>query len=188
MSKPSQLITIGRIKTVFGVKGWLKVHSYTDPISNLSHYNPWHIQLRNEWHTIIPEECRVHGQTILAKLPHCDDRDMALQYCGAEIAIERSQLPAPNADEYYWHDLEGLRVLNRQGIELGVIDYLFSSGANDIIVVQAPDDDSSASQNTTNKPRKSAAKQHLIPFIREQFVIAIDLSQRTMLVDWDPDF
>lgn len=170
MSEVSKdLILLGRISGLYGVRGWVKVYSYTEPRENILGFSPWHVRLGGEWQFREVAEGRVHGKGIVARLSDVEDRDAAAALVGADIAISRDRLPAPAPGEYYWTDLIGLRVFTLAGAELGVVDHLLETGANDVLVVQGE-------------------RERLIPFIREQVVVEIDLERGVMRVDWDPDF
>ena len=119
------------------------------------------------------EAGRRQAKTVIAKLEGCDDRDAAMMLIGAEIAIRSDQLRELNKDEYYWRDLIGLRVTNREGIELGTVQRLMETGANDVLVVKGQQRDS---------------KEHLIPWTLHQAVLDVDLEQGLIQVDWDADF
>ncbi len=162
-------LVLGRISGLFGVKGWLKIYSDTQPRDGIVHYNPWYIHHGGEWQARKVEDGRAHGKGVIAKLEGCDDRDQAASLLGAEIAINREQLEPLAPGEYYWADLIGLRVLTEQGVELGVIDYLFETGANDVLVVKGD-------------------RERLIPYVQGDVIKDIDLEQGEMRVDWDPDF
>ena len=99
-----------------------------------------------------------------------DDRDAAEALRGTEILVPRSALPPPKPGEYYWVDLEGLRVVNVDGVELGTVSHLFSTGANDVVVVR--DDE----------------RERMIPFVQPQFVTHINFDTGVITVDWDADF
>ena len=114
-------------------------------------------------------EGRSHAKGIVVRIEGCDDRDQAATLVGKQIAVDRAQLPPPAEDEIYWADLEGLRVSNLEGIELGVVDHLFSTGANDVLVVRG-------------------SRERLIPFVWDEVVREVALDRRELRVDWDPDF
>jgi len=114
-------------------------------------------------------EGRQHGKGIVAHLQDCDDRDQAQVLMGYEIGIRRDQLPATAPGEYYWSDLQGLEVINLDGDALGTVDHLIETGANDVLVVKGD-------------------RERLIPFIREQVVISVDLDKGEIRVDWDKEF
>ncbi len=163
-------VTIGRISGVYGVRGWLKVFSETQPRDGILHYHPLYLSHDGQtWRTVEVEDGRVHGQGIVLKLRGCDDRDQAAAFIGQQIGITREQLPPTAPGEYYWIDLIGLRVVNEQGLELGRVDSLFSTGANDVVVVRGE-------------------QEYLLPFVQGSVIRQIDLAAGLMQVDWDPDF
>ena len=178
-ARADRLITLGRISGVYGVKGWVKVHSETQPRENILKYSPWQVLLRGEWQDIKVLAGRRHGKTVVANLAGIDDRDAAEAMRGAEISIRRSQLPPPAEGEFYWADLEGLAVRTTEGVDLGTISHLVETGSNDVLVVRE-----SASGGQGGKKRQ----ERLVPFIREQVIKAIDFDAGIMTVDWDPEF
>lgn len=163
------LVTVGRISGLFGVRGWVKIHSHTDPKSNILAYSPWYLKTADGWVRKEIASGRPHGKGLVARLEGCDDRDQAARWIGAEIAVRRDQLPLPEEGEYYWADIEGLRVSTTEGVQLGVVDHLMATGANDVLVVRGE-------------------RERLIPFIPGQVVVDVDLENGTMRVDWDPEF
>jgi len=163
-------IVIGRITALYGVKGWVKVYSYTDPRAGILDYKPLFIgSSAGVWRELKLQDGREHGKTLVIKITAIDDRDQAANLLGLDLAIERKQLPAPAPGEVYWIDLEGLKVVNLDGIKLGHIDSLFQTGANDVMIVRGE-------------------RERLIPFLRDQVVQTIDFQKRLMTVDWDADF
>jgi 16S rRNA processing protein RimM len=163
-----QWVVLGRVSGLFGVRGWVKVFSHTAPPGNILEYPIWTL-LRPEGRIEARlTEGRVHGKGIIAHLEGYDDRDRATALLEAEIAVRREQLPEPDENEFYWVDLEGLRVRTRDGVELGRVDHLFETGANDVMVVRGE-------------------RERLIPYV-DEVVIEVDLERRTITVDWDPDF
>lgn len=173
MSATDEKLIIGKISGVYGVKGWVKVHSDTEPREGITQYNPWYLQQRGEWQEVRVEAGRRQAKTVIAKLEGCDDRDAAMMLIGAEIAIRSDQLRELNKDEYYWRDLIGLRVTNKEGVELGTVQRLMETGANDVLVV---------------KGQRGDSKEHLIPWTLHQAVLDVDLEQGLIQVDWDADF
>ncbi len=108
MSSQSNLVNVGRITAVYGIKGWVKVHSYTSPEENLFEYHPWFLKTKHGVKQIEIDEARPHGDAFVAHIVGVDDRDLAVQYTAADIAVERDMLPELDDGEYYWSQLEGL--------------------------------------------------------------------------------
>ena len=161
-------VKLGRIVGLFGVRGWLKVHSDTRPREAILDYNPWLLELAGRWREYRLAEGRAHGSGIVARFEGCTDRNAAQAFVGATVGVRREQLPPPGAGEYYWSELEGLRVINQLGEDLGVVSHLFETGANDVMVV-------------------AGEREHLIPFTRDA-VREVDLEARVIRVDWDREF
>lgn len=169
MSEQSRRIIIGRINGIYGVRGWVKVYSYTRPIENILSYSPWQLYQHKQWQTVKVSEGKPHGKGIIVRLETCQTREQAALLLGSKIAIARDQLPPTEDDEYYWSDLIGLNVINQDGIAFGTVDYLIETGSNDVLVVKGE-------------------RERLIPFIMHDFVIQVDLQQQRILVDWDAEF
>ena len=154
---------------LYGVKGWIKVHSYTHPRENIVNFRRWTLRQGDDHAPVAVENGRLQGRTVVAKLLEIDDRDEARALIGAEITVERDDLPPCEPGEYYWADLQGLCVRSASGDALGHVDYLFSTGAHDILVV-------------------AGDRQRLIPFVMQRVVQEIDLQRGLIVVDWDPDY
>ncbi|TXH76983.1 MAG: ribosome maturation factor RimM [Lysobacteraceae bacterium] len=170
MNDPTRRILVGRIHGAFGVRGEIKLESFTDPPGNLLRYQPWIVRdAQGRERDISGARGRAGGKGLVATLPGIEDRNAAEALHGAEVYILRSMLPPPKPGEFYWVDLEGLRVVNREGIEFGVIDHVFSNGANDVIAVRGE-------------------RERMIPFARPDYVISVDFDNRLVTVDWDADF
>ena len=166
---PSELVTLGRISGLYGVRGWVRVFSHTDPREGIVRYSPWYLRLGGEWREVRLAEGRRHGKGVVARIEGCEDRDQAARLMGAEIAVRREQLPPLPPGEYYWTDLEGLRVVTREGVELGTVARLMETGANDVLVVRGE-------------------RERLILYLPERVVLEVDLEGGLIRVDWDPDF
>lgn len=162
---------MGRISGVFGVKGWVKVYSFSDPVDNILNYKSWFLQKDGQWFERKLLEGRVHGKGIVARLQGCDSRDDAAALLETEIAVSRDKLPELEQDEFYWADLVGLKVVTLAGDELGTVSRLVPTGANDVLVV-----------------KESQNKERWIPYIRPDVVRNIDLDKNIIEVDWDPEF
>ena len=168
------LIVVGKIFSVHGVRGEVKVYSFTDPIENLLDYPRW--TLRHEG--VVKQAELVSGRPsqkgLVVKLKGLDDRDEARLLSGYDICVERSLLPNLTDGEYYWYQLVGLSVINQDEHLFGKVDHLLETGANDVLVVRpcagSLDD-----------------RERLLPYTA-QCVQAIDLDAGVMRVDWDADF
>ncbi|MCK9621155.1 MAG: ribosome maturation factor RimM [Methylobacter sp.] len=168
MSK-QQHVSVGKISGVFGVKGWVKVFSFTDPRENILTYSPWLLKKDDETKTINVVDGQLQGKTIVAQLAGVNDRDQAASLTGWDIFISQDQLPKAAKGEYYWSDLIGLNVETIDGVQLGVVDSLLETGANDVIIVQGE-------------------RERVIPFLQGQTIINVDLNVGKIIVDWDPEF
>jgi 16S rRNA processing protein RimM len=163
-----RLVTLGRISGVHGVRGWVKVHSYTEPRENILEFGSWVLEREGEVRRVEVEAGRGQGATLIAKLRGIEDRDAARDWVGTAIAVERSELPACGPGEYYWVDLEGLEVRNTKGAVLGRVARLMATGANDVIVLEGAD-------------------ERMIPYV-PQVVRRVDLPGAVIVVDWEPSF
>ncbi|WP_108124593.1 ribosome maturation factor RimM [Saccharospirillum mangrovi] len=173
---PEKMVVLGKVSSVYGVKGWLKIYSYTEPMDRILEYTEWMLNLNGRWTPVEIDKGRSHGKGMVAHIAGCDDRDQARQYCGAEIGVPEEELPELPDGEYYWYELEGLAVETTAGIKLGKVDHLMSAGAsNDVLVVKG-DADSFDRQ------------QRLIPYVPDVYVQDIDLEAGRILVEWDPEF
>ncbi len=176
---PADLVVIGRFTGTFGVKGWLKVYSYTEPLENFLDYHDYQIQRHGIWQAVQFTDGKTHGKGLIVKLKGVDDPDQAAAYVSCDVAVATTQLPALPENEYYWRQLEGLQVIvdhpQRGQLVLGRVDHLLETGANDVLVVKG--DEYSIDR-----------RERLIPYLPEQVVLEIDLATQVMRVDWDPDF
>lgn len=166
----SDYLNAGEISGVFGVKGAVKIFSFTEPRENILRYSPWFLQKNNQIKEIKVTGGQRHGNAVIAELEGVGDRDAAFALMGSKILISKQQLPRPKPGEYYWADLMGLRVETESGVRLGVVDHLLETGANDVLVVRDGD------------------VERLVPFLLQRTVLQIDLDTGLMIVDWDPDF
>lgn len=168
MSKQQQ-INVGRISGVFGVKGWVKVFSFTEARENILNYSPWLLKKDSEAKLVNVIDGKLQGKAVVAKLDGVNDRDQAAGLMGWDIFITPDQLPKVAKGEYYWSDLIGLNVETSLGVQLGTVDSLLETGANDVLIVKGE-------------------RQRAIPFLQGQTIIDIDLNIGRIVVDWDPGF
>lgn len=164
-----EMIVLGRVSGLFGVRGWVKIHSHTSPREGILGYKTWYLKLPEGWRSHKLAGGRPQGKGVVARLSGFDDRDQAATLVGLEIAVRREQLPKLAPGEYYWSDLEGLRVENLEGVDLGVVSHLFETGANDVLVVKGD-------------------RERLIPYTRGEAIRRVELESGRIIVDWDPDF
>ena len=167
MKSADNNIALGYISAVHGIKGWVKVNSWTRPMEAILQYQPWLLGEDKEPVTIV--DGRKQGKGIAALLPGFEDREQAVTLVGTQIFVRRDQLPATTSDEYYWADLEGLKVKTTKGELLGRVEKLMETGANDVLVIRGN-------------------REHLVPFIHGQYVTRVDLEDGMIEVDWDPEF
>jgi len=162
-------VLMGRVAGLYGVLGWVKVISHTQPRDSLADYAPLYLNRGGRWQPIAVEEKRLQGKGLILKFAGYEDRDAAAALIGCDIAVRREQLPLAAPGEYYWADLEGLRVITLDGMALGKVQRLFETGANDVVVV-------------------TGERERLIPFLQGDVIVKIDLEGGEMWVDWDPAF
>lgn len=171
---PHRHVVLGRVNGLFGVRGWIKVYSYTRPAEAIFEYDRWWIGREGDRHAYRLIEGRVQGKTLVARLADANgeplpDRDAAVELLEFDIAVDRGDMPDPESGEYYWFDLVGLRVVTVDDIDLGRVTAMMETGANDVLVVQGD-------------------RERLIPMVVDEFVMAVDLEAGRIRVDWDPEF
>lgn len=172
----SDKIILGNLGAVYGIKGWLRINSFTEQVEDIFAYTPWFIGRGGNWQPVEVSQWRRHNKGLVAKLSHIDDRDEAAAFTGMDIAVNTDVLPVLNEDEFYWRDLQGLRVINLQGYDMGLVDHVFSTPANDVLVVIA---------NTNDAFGKH---ERLIPFVHPEVVHDVRREERQLIVDWPADF
>ena len=171
----SEQIVVGRIGAVYGVKGWLKVQSFTDDPESIFEYSPWLLSQKTEREMKVVE-WRRHNNGLIARLEGISDRDEAARLTGADICITADELPALADDEFYWRDLIGMRVVNTKGYDMGVVEQIMPTASNDVLVVKA---------NSNDGFGKS---ERLIPFIQSEYVTEVNKEEKRIQVEWPSDF
>jgi 16S rRNA processing protein RimM len=167
---PGKSILVGRILGAFGVRGEVKLQSFTEPQRAVLGYQPWTLRdAQGRERELSGARGRETAKGIVLTLTGIDDRDAAEALRGTEVLVLRSVLPPPAPGEYYWVDLEGLRVVNLEGAALGVVSHLFSTGANDVLVAHGE-------------------RERMIPFVQPDFIRSVDFEASVVTVDWDADF
>lgn len=179
-------IAVGQLVGVFGIKGWLKVKSNTEPAENIINYKPWFLKTQHGLKEIEIDEYAFRPQGLMIHIKGCDDRDEAAALGKAVIEVNKSLLPELDEQEYYWHQLVGLEVFTEfsgDSLEsdtaksqcLGRVKSLLETGANDVLVVEASSD-------------SIDERERLVPYVPGEFILAVDLEAGIIRVDWDPEF
>jgi len=174
----SNLINVGRVTAAHGIKGWVKIHSQTEPSENIFNYQPWYAKTAHGVKVIELVEWRSHGKGFVACLKGIEDRNQAEGFCPVVIAIDKASLPQLEEDDFYWSDLEGCRVIStfaNAKSDLGLVSRIMPTGANDVLVVGGDEHSIDLSER-------------LIPYVLGQFVTQVNLEKKIIEVDWDPDF
>ena len=161
-------ICVGHIIGVQGVKGWVKVFSDTSPRENILNFSPWKIETGEKIMNVAVNG-RLQGKNVIAQIDGVEDRDLAAELIGSKIYIEPGQLPKLAEGEYYWSDLIGMKVESLESEPLGTIETMMETGANDVMVLQGD-------------------RERLIPFVIDEIVREVDLANKRVVVDWQPDY
>jgi len=169
-------ITLGKVGAVYGIKGWLKIHSFTGETDAILDYFPWSLKLGNNTQTVDVTDWRKHNKGLIVKVGGIDDRDDAQALVGSEILTSESSLPELSQGDYYWRDLIGMSVVTTKGYDLGVVSDMMETGANDVLVVKA------------NLNDGFSKKERLIPYLFEEVVASVSVENKQICVDWDPGF
>lgn len=159
---------MGRVTAPHGVHGWVRVRTFTAEPGGLAAYADWWLNDEQGWTLRRVEACETRLQGLFAKLEGCDDRDAAEGLARKDVGIPRAAFPAVESGQYYWTDLVGAQVLNREGVLLGTVESLIETGANDVLVVQGE-------------------RERLIPFV-DQVVVEVDLERALLVVAWGQDY
>jgi len=161
-------LLVGKINGFFGVQGWVKIFSYTKPRKNILEYQPWYFVDNETYKVIEITSGREQSKTIVAQVKGINNRDEALQLIGKDLYINKDQLPELDNDAHYWHELTGFRVINKNEVDLGIVDYLVDTGSNHVLVTKGE-------------------TEHWIPYI-EPFLVSVDKHKKVISVDWDENF
>lgn len=175
MSK-QEYITLGKVTTAYGVRGWVKIYSYTQPMDAILEYSPWVLCLDGERKTVKVVRGRSHGDGMVAYLEGVDSREAAAALRGGEILVAKSLLPDLPEGEFYWHQLIGMRVINLEGQDLGkIIDLMSAGSANDVLIVRG--DATSIDE-----------QERLIPYVMDRYVKTVDLVAGLIHLDWSSEY
>lgn len=176
---PADALEVGRVGEAYGLQGWFKVHPYADPPEALRAARRWHLQApeRSPLPAALPASLEIarvreHGDGLVAQAAGIADRSAAEALRGARVFVSRSSFPAVGTDEFYWTDLIGCTVLDRQGATLGDVVGLLDTGPQSVLRVQ---------------PAEAGAEERLIPFVAA-YVDSVDTALRRIVVDWGSDY
>lgn len=176
MGSQSDKVIVGRIMAVHGIKGWVKVYSHTDPMENIFEYQPWYLSKGRDWEEVKLTGARPQGKGLVVAIDGIGDREQAArELVGREIAVAESLLPRSGDGEFYWRDLIGLRVVLPDGRDLGRVDRLMETGANDVLVVIGD-------ANSLDR------RERLLPWVPDDVIVDVALERGEIRVDWDPEF
>lgn len=157
-------ILVGEVRGVYGVRGWVKLFSFTDPRDNLLRFETFATDTGTSL-TLV--EGRAQGKGLIGRFEGIADRDAALALNGVRLSVSRDVLPTLQAQEYYWSDLIGSSVVDKHRGVLGVVDHLIETGAHDVLVLKGVD-----------------GEQELIPFVVDVTVKSVDAQAGRIVVDW----
>ena len=163
-----QYVVVAQVGAPRGVRGWLKLRSFTESPGEVLAFNQFFLAQADGWQPVPGLKVQALGNGFCVYFPGCDDRDQARQYVNRTLAVRREQLPALTDEQYYWADLEGLSVVLSDGSCLGTVSHLFSTAGNDVLVVKGE-------------------RERLIPFI-DSVILAVDFDANKVVVDWELEF
>ena len=158
-------VELGRVTGAFGIKGWIRLHSYTDPPERILRYRRWFVGGR-EWKVL---EGHAQGRSVAAGLEGLEERNAAEALRGAAVEVPRAALPKPKRGEFYWTDVLGSEVIGTAGAKLGTLESVTHNGAQDVMVVRGE-------------------RERLIPFVPGPIVKQVDTAAKRIVVDWEPEY
>ena len=182
MLKKHGRVIVGKITGHHGIKGWVKIHSYTRPVEQIFQYRQLMLgtgDFIESCRQVKVLNCRHQGKGIIAQIEGFNSREDSEVITGCDIAVNRDQLEALKDGEYYWMDIIGSRVVNANGVDFGTVDSMMETGANDVMVVTSDIDTGDESQ--------SESAERLVPWI-DDVIVSFDPSAKLIRVDWDEDF
>ena len=159
-------IVVGKLGATYGIKGWLKVFSYTEDAESIFSFQPWLVKVKGEWKELHVESWKRHGQGLVAKIEGLNVREDAQMFTNAEVSVMADQLPTLSEDEFYWRELFGMQVFTTKGYDLGKVTDLLETGSNDVLVIKA------------NLKDAFGQKERLVPYLEEQVIKKVDREAR----------
>jgi len=167
-SASDRVVILGKIVGTFGIKGWVKVKSFTDPVDNILDYPVWLLESAGQWTELALEDGRVTDKGVIAKFEGWESPEEARLRVGCELGVWRSQMPPPAEGEYYWADLEGIEAIGAQGERLGTVDHFRSTPGGTVMIVKGE-------------------REHWIPFAKER-IVKVELAAGRIVLDWSVDW
>ena len=171
----SQDVLVGEIMGPHGLKGWVRVFSYTRPVNQILDYSPWQLVSPSETEEFIISCSRVTGKKILVLFEECRSRNMADELKARQIFVDKSQLPSLESGDFYWNDLIGMQVKSTDGVFFGNVGSLMETGANDVLVV------SPATGSCDGRER-------LIPYVEGEIILKVDQNSNQITVNWHSNY
>ncbi|NKB32178.1 MAG: ribosome maturation factor RimM [Pseudomonadales bacterium] len=168
-------VVLGQIGKVHGINGWLKLNSFTTPPENILSYSQLSAEFEEDWQVLEIDQHRQQANGLIVHFAGYDDPETAKKLTGRKLVVATKDLPSLETGSFYWHELEGLEVINEEGLIFGKIDRLLETGANDVLVVQPT--------STSFDER-----ERLIPYIKESVIKEIDTKAGKVLVSWEADY
>ena len=165
----SEWVVVGRFCRPHGIKGFIRVLSFTEPHDNLLNFPTWYIKQHQQWKPIERLDDEITHKNILTRVKGYVEREQVAALTNCDIAVPRAELPELEAGEHYWHELTGMQVVDTNGHLLGEVTELMMTGSNDVLIVQGE-------------------ARHLIPYLPDEVIKRVDKTTRTITVDWDVDF
>lgn len=163
------IVVLGQFGSAHGIRGQIKVYSFTDPVENILNYQPWLVKFGQTWQQVSYIRAEKSPKFYSVLLENCKDRNTVEQYKNCKIGILKSQLKKLDEQDFYWHELIGMSVVTTEDLVLGKVVDMLETGSNDVLVV-------------------NGEKRHLIPYILDDFIVQINREGRKITVDWDPEF
>ncbi|PCH60262.1 MAG: ribosome maturation factor RimM [SAR86 cluster bacterium] len=175
MTNPKDLIVLGRLGKTHGLKGWLRLSSFTAPLEEILDYSQLITKIGGQWCSLKIDQSRQQSNGLLVHVVGYDDPEAAKLLTGLDLSVSKNELPALDADDYYWYQLKGLEVVNKQGELFGKVSRILETGANDVLVV---------------KPNEQSMddRERLIPYLRDSVIDSVSLAQAKIVVNWDADY
>ena len=168
-------VVLGQIGKVHGIKGWLNLNSFTVPPENILDYSHLTVEIEDNLEILEIDQFRQKADGLIVHFSGYDTPEVARKLIGLKVVLSSNYLPELDDGDYYWHEIEGMEVLNQNGVNFGKIAHLMETGANDVLVV---------------KPGKCSVddRERLIPYLKGSVITNIDSMNRKITVDWEIDF